>query len=490
MTHSITQKVESMTNDTQHISNALWSWSAVDLAKGIRTRQLSSREVVESCLERIDAINPIINAFTEVNHEQALAAADEADRAVACGDVLGPLHGVPLSTKVNIDQRGHATTNGVTLFAGNIATEDSPSIAKVRQAGAILTARSNVPAFSLRWFSNNNLHGDTLNPWNKGHTPGGSSGGAAAAIAAGMMPIAIGNDLGGSIRHPAYCCGVTGIRPTVGRVPRWFGPKNLDQPFCVQVMATDGPIARSVADLRLALSAMSGFDPKDLLSLPLSYNTQNSQSLKRVGLLRKSAEVTITPEVSAALDRAADYLSDAGYIVEEIELPFLEEAYRLWYLLALEEFREMLPLMEQAGDQGALTAIKYFFKVAGDWWGTQPTLSDYMHGYARRGSLITQLQTLLETYPVVLLPVSAEQAFTQNVDIESVESMRRVMKANWSMMGIANLGFPALSVPVGIENGLPCGVQLLGRRYRECDLFDAAQIIEARAGRLTPIDPR
>ncbi|WP_426119097.1 amidase [Pseudomonas sp. DSP3-2-2] len=477
-------------NNTPHTSNEPWTWSAVDLAKAIRTRQLSSREVVQSCLDRIDAINPIINAFTEVNHEEALASADEADRAVASGKLLGPLHGVPLSTKVNIDQTGRATTNGVTLFAGNIATEDSPSIAKLRQSGAILTARSNLPAFSLRWFSSNNLHGVTLNPWSKDHTPGGSSGGAAAAIAAGMMPLAIGNDIGGSIRYPAYCCGVTGIRPTVGLVPRWYGPKNLDQPLCVQVMATDGPIARNVGDLRLALSAMSGFDSRDLLSLPMPGNTKNAERPMRVGILRTSAATTTSKEVLEALDRAATYLSDAGYIVEEIELPFLEEAYRLWYLLAIEEFREMLPLMEQAGDQGALTAMKFTLEVAADWWGTLPTLRDYMHGYARRGSLIAQLQAVLESYPVILLPVSAEQPFPQNLDIESLEGMRRAVKANWSMMGIANLGFPAMSVPVGIESRLPCGVQLLGRRYREGDLFDAAEIIEARAGRLTPIDPR
>lgn len=477
-------------NNTPHRSNELWTWSATDLAKAIKTRQLSSREIVQSCLERIDTINPIINAFAEVHHEEALVAADEADRAVAAGEILGPLHGVPLSTKINIDQRGHATTNGVALFAGNIATEDSPSIAKVRQAGVILTARSNAPAFSLRWFSSNNLHGVTLNPWSKEHTPGGSSGGAAAAVAAGMMPLAIGNDIGGSIRHPAYCCGVTGIRPTVGLVPRWFGPKNMDQPLCVQVMATDGPIARSVGDLRLALSAMSGFDTRDPLSLPRYHNTENAKRPMRIGVLRKSATMPTSTEVSAALERAATYLSDAGYIVEEIELPFLEEAYRLWYLLAMEEFREMLPIMEQAGDQGALTAMKYFFDVAAGWWGTQPTLNDYMHGYARRGSLVAQMQAFLESYPVILLPISAEQAFPQNLDIESLEGSRRVTKANWSMMGIANLGFPAMSVPVGIDNKLPCGVQLLGRRYREEDLFDAAEVIEARAGRLTPIDPR
>lgn len=470
-------------------SNEPWAWSAVDLAKAIRTRKLSSREAVESCLTRIDAINPQINAFTEVNHEEALASADAADRALAAGEQLGPLHGVPLSTKVNIDQRGRATTNGVTLFANHMASEDSPSVARVRQAGAILAARSNVPAFSLRWFSSNVLHGVTLNPWDKGHTPGGSSGGAAAAVATGMMPLAIGNDIGGSIRHPAFCCGVTGIRPTVGRIPRWFGPTNMDQPLCVQAMATDGPIARSVGDLRLALSVMSGFDPRDPLSLPLPYTLEPAVRPIRVGVLRNTG-TPVTAAVEAALKDAASYLADAGYCVEEVELPILEEAYRLWYLLALQELQEITPLIEQSGDQGALQAMQYTCKVAKDWWGAEPSLSDFMHGYARRGTLIVQLQAFLETYPILLLPVSAEQAFPQDLDIENINGMRRAVEANWSMMAIANLGFPAMSVPIGVAGGLPCGVQLLGRRFREEDLLDAAEAIEARAGNLTPINPR
>lgn len=477
------------TTNTPLSSNEPWTWSAVDLAKAIRTRKLSSREAVESCLTRIDAINPQINAFTEVNHEEALASADAADRALAAGEPLGPLHGVPLSTKVNIDQRGRATTNGVTLFANHIASEDSPSVARVRQAGAILTARSNVPAFSMRWFSSNLLHGVTLNPWDKGHTPGGSSGGAAAAVATGMMPLAIGNDIGGSIRHPAFCCGVTGIRPTVGRIPRWFGPTNMDQPLCVQAMATDGPIARSVGDLRLALSVMSGFDPRDPLSLPLPYTLEPAVRPIRVGVLRNTGTPG-TAAVEAALNDAASYLADAGYSVEEVELPMLEEAYRLWYLLALQELQEVTPLIEQSGDEGALRAMQYTCEVAKDWWGAAPSLSDFMHGYARRGTLIVQLQAFLETYPILLLPVSAEQAFPQDLDIQNINGMRRAVEANWSMMAIANLGFPAMSVPVGVASGLPCGVQLLGRRFREEDLLDAAEVIEARGGNLTPINPR
>src|SRR5699024_3405832 len=168
----------------------LWRWTATELAYGIRTKLISSREATKSSLNRIEQINPKINAIAELIVEEALQAADAADKAVAEGETLGPLHGVPVATKINTDQADHATTDGVVSFRDNIASSDSPSIANLRNAGAVFVARSNVPAFSLRWFSNNDLHGSTLNPWDSSRTPGGSSGGASAAVASGMVPIA------------------------------------------------------------------------------------------------------------------------------------------------------------------------------------------------------------------------------------------------------------------------------------------------------------
>ncbi|MDB5732308.1 MAG: Asp-tRNAAsn/Glu-tRNAGln amidotransferase subunit and related amidase [Variovorax sp.] len=468
----------------------LWRWSASDMAHAVRTRAVSARELTQSCLRRIEAVNPRINALVEVFPEEALQMADAADQAVAKGAALGPLHGVPVAIKVNSDQAGHATTNGIGAFKDAVAREDGPHVANLRHAGAIFVGRSNTPAFSYRWFTTCDLHGRTLNPWDASRTPGGSSGGAAAAAASGMVPIAHGNDIGGSIRQPAYCCGITGLRPTVGRIPSWYGPTDADQPLSVQTMLTQGPLARCVGDLRLALTAMSDFDPRDLLHAPAPLSGAPLARPIRVALLRDVGVAKPAPAVEAALQQAAGWLEDAGYRVEEVQLPLLGEAYRLWYLLAMEEFRQIMPLVEQIGDAGMQKAAAHYYAVAKDWWGERPGLAEYMNGYARRGTLIVKLQQFLQDRPLVLLPVSAEQAFPQDLDIQSVESMRRVMAANWSMMAIPMLGFPALSVPTGVDQGLPVGVQLLGQRFREDTLLDAAEVIEARAGVFTPIDPR
>ena len=197
----------------------LWRWDAVELAAAIRTRTISSREAVASVLARLDAVNPALNAVTVLLADQALGAADRADAAVRRGEPLGPLHGVPVTIKENVDQTDAATANGVVAFKDLIATSDSPPVANWKRAGAVIVGRTNTPAFSFRWHTDNELRGRTWNPWKRELTPGGSSGGAAAALATGFAPLAHGNDLGGSIRYPAYCCGVAGIRPTLGRVP-------------------------------------------------------------------------------------------------------------------------------------------------------------------------------------------------------------------------------------------------------------------------------
>jgi amidase len=474
------------------LSGELWRSSACDLARGIRTRQISSREAVESCLARIDAVNPRLNALVEVSREEALAAADRADATVRSGETLGLLHGVPVSMKVNVDEAGHATTNGVASLRDNVAAIDGPTVAKMRAAGAVLVGRSNTPAFSFRWFTANDLHGRTKNPWDPRRTPGGSSGGAGSAAASGMVPIAHGNDIGGSIRYPAYACGVAGIRPTVGRVPSWFGPIDADESSSVQTMVAQGPLARTIGDLRLALDAMSGFDPRDPTNVPMPPASANPPLPRpiRVGLVRDVGAAAPAPAVREALDTAARWLEDAGYPVEEVELPVLEEAWRLWWLLALEEFRQLLPLVTEMGDDAIRRAAEHYFAVAAEWWGPAPSLTDYMNGYARRGTLIARLQAALAETPLVLLPVSAEQVFEDDADLTSVARTREVIAAQWPMMAVPLVGFPAIAVPTGIANDLPMGVQLLGPRFREDVLFDAAEVIEARAGLLTPIEPR
>ncbi|MGU3585453.1 amidase family protein [Rhodococcus sp. C26F] len=467
-----------------------WQWTATQMASAVATGLVSSREVVASCLERIDEVNPHLNALVEVRPEEALALADDADRRRSAGEELGPLHGVPVSIKVNSDQAGYATTQGVVAFRDAIAEEDSPHVASLRRAGAVLMGRSNSPAFAYRWFTNNDLHGRTLNPWDSSRTPGGSSGGASSAVASGMVPVAGGNDIGGSVRYPAYACGVVGLRPTVGRVAQTYHPDDVDASLSVQTMLVQGPLARSIADIRLTMSALGDFSPRDPAFVPGARAAARPERPLRVGLVRSLGVAEPTDAVNASLDQTAYWLQDLGYIVEEIELPVLAEAYRLWYLLCMEEFRLAMPMVEEVGDEGMQKAAAHYYAVASDWWGEKPTLETFINGYARRGTLIRELAKILDSYPIVLLPVSAEQAFEQDADIESVESMRRLMAAQASMMAIPVLGFPAMSVPTGIVGGLPTGVQLLGRRFDEDTLLDAAAIIEARAGTFTPIDPR
>jgi amidase len=468
-----------------------WRWPATQVARAVAAGQVSAREVTESCLTRIGAVNPQLNALVEVRAEQAMEAAAEADQRTAAGAELGPLHGVPVAIKANTDQAGYATTDGVVAFRDNIAAADSPQAASLRRAGAILVGRSNCPAFSFRWMTTNDLHGRTLNPWDRARTPGGSSGGASSAVAAGMVPIAHGNDIGGSIRYPAYTCGIAGLRPTPGRVASAFSPAETDFPLASQVMAVDGPLARSVSDIRLAMRGMADPDPRDPVHVPGAPAAPPAERPVRVALVRDHGAGTPAADaVGAALDQAAGWLGDAGYMVEEAELPLLAEAYRLWWLLVMEEFRLLMPMVEQMGDDGMKKAAEYYYSVAAEWWGSQPGLTEYLTGYARRGTLMRMLSEFMARYPLVLLPVSAEQAFGQDEDIASLDRARQVIAAQAPMMAVPVLGFPAVSVPTGVAGGLPAGVQLLGRRFDEDGILDAAEVIEARVGVLTPIDPR
>ena len=469
-------------------SDELWRWSAARLARAIAAREISSREAVASCCERIAAVNPAVNALVDVYAEEALEAADLADRMTVQGRAVGPLHGVPVAMKVNTDEAGKATTGGVVAHAGMVAAADSSTAAALRSAGAVFVGRSNVPAFSFRWVTDNELHGRTLNPWDATRTPGGSSGGAAAAVASGMVPIAHGNDIGGSIRYPAYACGIAGLRPTVGRLAS-SGPDGLDMPMSAHLMAVEGPLARSVEDVRLGYEAMTRFDARDAFYAHAATSPPARQP-RKVGLLRTVGVIDNSPAVDAALDSAAAALRSAGYEVDEIELPLLAEAYRLWYLLAVEEIRTIRPMMDALGGKSLQVAMEGVYATAADWWGPEPTLPEFIGGWARRNTLVTRLAAFLEEYPIVLLPVSAEQAFEQDADLAGLDASRRLAAVQWPCMAIPALGFPALSVPTGVADGLPVGVQLLGRRFDEESLLRAGEAVEARAGVFTPIDPR
>ena len=268
------------------MAGELWRKSASELAQRIRRRETTSREVVEAYLARIEDVNGHVNAITVVLAESALAAADAADQATP----TGPLHGVPFTIKENIDCVGSPTTDGVPAFAERLPSRDAPVVSRMKGAGTIPLARTNLPEFGSRLDTDNPLRGRTRNPWDGARTPGGSSGGEGAALATGMTPIGLGNDIGGSVRNPAYCCGIASLKPTQGRIPRASAFEPQDMGMSGQAMLVEGPMARSVADLRLALSILAGRDIRDPRSVdaPLQGPAPTR---------RRAALVTQVPEI-------------------------------------------------------------------------------------------------------------------------------------------------------------------------------------------------
>lgn len=263
------------------ISSELWRASASDLARAIRNRSVSSREVIEAHLGRIEQVNPRINALTQVLAEQALCMADQADALAAQDQWMGPLHGVPFTIKENIDLAGSPTTSGVVAFRQNIPTEDAPLVAQLKAAGAIPLGRTNMPAFGMRWHTDNELYGPTLNPWSTAHSPGGSSGGEAAALATGMTPLGTGNDYAGSLRLPSQACGTMALRPSYGRVAAASQHEELS--LMLQLGSVEGPMARNTRDLALLFRSMIGPDSRDpwWVPAPTPAHPQAYQSMLR-----------------------------------------------------------------------------------------------------------------------------------------------------------------------------------------------------------------
>ena len=463
----------------------MWQLTATEAAAAIAAGSLSSREVVRAALDRIAATNPAVNALVEVDAENALAAADRADRARKDRRPLGVLHGLPVATKVNSDQAGHATTDGVAAFRDRIAAEDSPVIANLRKAGAVIVGRTNTPAFSHNWFTDNDLHGATVNPWDRQRTPGGSSGGAAAAVATGMCALAQGNDLGGSVRFPAFACGIAGLRPTVGRIPGHLSTVELITPITAQLMGVQGPLARTVADLRAGFEAMAADDSRDPFWVPAPLDGPPLDRPIRVALCPDPFG-DATPEIKDAVAAAGAHLADAGYQVDAIDLPKIREAADLWNQLVpnVDRFGVEEPLLRLGDDRARRN---YRAHAA---YSPELSAEDLLHALERRVPLIQAWQLFLDRYPVVVLPVCHEPPFPVAVNqTADAAVLHRMIDSQRSLVATAALGFPSVALPTGTTRSGPVGVQVLSRRFREDVCLAAAEAIEARAGRLTPIDP-
>ena len=461
----------------------LWQLPATELAARIRAREVSSREVLEAHLERVDAVNPHVNAVVRVLADEARAAADAADRAVAAGAPLGTLHGVPCTVKENIDLAGTPTTQGIRALAEAVAPTDAPTVERMRAAGAIPFARTNLPDLGLRVHTHSELHGLTRNPWNPDVTAGGSSGGEAAALASGMSPLGLGNDIGGSLRNPAHCCGVSSIKPTCGVVPIATSIPPEDPLLSAQLMLAEGPMARSIADVRTALVALAGQHVRDPRSVPAMLTDAAAGSRLRVAVLADPPGGTTDPGIAAVVRSVGDQLADAGHDVVEAVPPDYELALLLWAQLLIDDVRAQKDVLDAVmGDAGRAIIASFDTRYP-------PTeLPNVQLMHAERSRVQRAWALFFAEHPVLIAPVWARPAFAHDADLDPeqvdlVDWIRPVLHANL-------LGLPAAVTPGGLSDGLPVGVQVMGDRFSDLRCLSVAGEIERLVGPLTPIEPR
>ena len=462
--------------------NELWRCSATELAELIRRGEVSSRDVVEAHLARIGDVNDDVNAVTMTLEESALALADAADAANAI-ERLRPLHGVPYTLKENIDLVGTPTTQGLPSLADAIPSANSPIVDRMNSAGAIPIARTNLPEAGLRIDTENPLRGRTFNPWNKKLTPGGSSGGEAVAIATGMSPMGLGNDIGGSLRNPAYCCGIAALKPTAGRVPfaiegevGGLGAASLE-------FVSDGPMARTVADLRLGLSIIAGRHAKDprTVDVPL---TGPVPSPLRAGIVTSIPGCELPPATIAAIEESGEILSGQGWEVTTVEPPELERVLDVWGNILLEGMadglEEMSNLLSPEIHQQLIEVEKYFNPGSGS---LNTTLGE------RQRLRILWSQFLTE-HTVVVGPTWTNLPFPCNADLVPVSGAELVVNTLRFIVPGNALGIPGLALPMGVADGLATGVQIYADLWRDDLCLLAGQCIERGVDAITPIDPK
>ncbi|MBS0221751.1 MAG: amidase [Proteobacteria bacterium] len=463
----------------------LWQLDATDLAQLIRNGQASAVEAVDSVLKRLHKVNPAINAVVRVYEAEARAAAETADAARARGHALPPLHGVPVTIKINVDVAGQPTDNGVVPLKDLIAQEDSPVVANLKHAGAIVIGRTNAPAFSMRIFSDNALHGRTLNPRDPSVTPGGSSGGAGAATATGIGAIAHGNDIGGSVRIPAYCNGVVGLRTGFARIPS-FNPTsaNVGRPPGAVLMAVQGPHTRTVRDARLALEVMARGDRRDWRWNDVPMQGPPPARPIKVAIVSEFPGTKTHPAQTAAVRQAGKHLQAAGYVVEEILPPDLERGVDLWHMICVTDvFGGLWPQMQKMGDPDGIAAMRCWLELY------KPVdLATYISALMEREGMLFRWMSFLQQWPLVILPTLADLPPKQVADV-TVEGQRQVLDSMRPALIAPLLGLPGLAVPVSSHGKLRTGVQIMAMRNREDLCLDAGEVIEAAEGVVTPVDP-
>jgi amidase len=457
--------------------------SAVDLASRIRRRQVSAREVMAAHLRRIEAVNPKVNAIVTLVAERAMADAARADEMTARGGTLGPLHGLPVAHKDLVETAGIRTTRGSPFYRDTVPTRDALLVTRIRAAGAVTLGKTNTPEFGSGSQTFNTIFGATRNPYDPSKTCGGSSGGAAVALACGMVPIADGSDTGGSLRNPAAFCNVVGIRPSPGRVPSESGSWNP--------LSVSGPMARSVADLALFLSAIAGPDPRSPLSIQedgARFRTPLGRRFKgvRVAWWRGLGGIPFEPEIRTVVDSNRKVFEDLGCVVEEAEPDFAGVAEAFGVLRYAANYPQYAPLVAQR-PEWVKDTIR--FEVAA---AERATAADVGRALARQAQMHVQSRQFFEKYDYFILPVTQVAPFDVETPypkaIAGVEMASYIdwMRSCWYVTFMSN---PAMSVPCGFTaSGLPVGLQIVGRHRDEWSVLQLGQAFEdaTKHGRRRP----
>ncbi|HXF82942.1 MAG TPA: Asp-tRNA(Asn)/Glu-tRNA(Gln) amidotransferase subunit GatA [bacterium] len=462
------------------------------LLADLRARVLAPSELMRACLDRIAALEPTLHAFLALDPDRAMAQARAWDERYARGEMVPPLAGLPVAVKDNLCTTDFPTTCGSRILEGWISPYDATAVTRLRQAGAIVVGKTNLDEFAMGSSTENSAFGPTRNPWDPSRVPGGSSGGSAAAVAAGCVPLALGSDTGGSIRQPAGFCGIVGVKPTYGRVSRYglvAFASSLDQ---------IGPLARTVADAALLLEVVAGCDPADATSVdtpvpPYRQALEEGVRGLRVGVVREAFGDGLAPEVRDAVQTAARVLAEAGAALTDVSLPTIPYALPTYYLLATSEAsanlarydgvryglrvpsRDLRTMYTATRRAGFGAEVKRRIML-----GTYALSAGYYEGFFLKAQQVRTLirrdfEAAFARADLLLLPTSPTVPFPLG---ERVDDPLQMYLADVYTIPVNLAGLPAISIPCGLPGGLPVGLQLIGRPFEEPVVLRAAHAYE------------
>lgn len=463
--------------------------SAVVMAQQVREKKISPVELIDAHLAKIGRLNPKLNAFVHLDAERARRDARTAEDEVVRGNPLGPLHGVPISIKSSLDVAGMRCESGTRLRAGQIASQDAPLVERLRHAGAIVLGVTNTPELLMAWETDNLLCGRTNSPWDLERTPGGSSGGEAAAIAAGMSAGGVGSDGGGSIRVPAHFSGICGLKPTPGRIPSTGHFPASGGPFAL--LGVVGPMARSVADLKALFEVLQGPDDGDTCAAPVPLRWPGKHEIRklRIGYFEDDGRMPVTPETRVAVRTAADALRSAGFQVEHFRPEGLEEARVLWKKFFVVAGGMLIRPMFHGREHDLSPILKQFL----EWSAAEPSLTadTMLEAWIGRDTLRARFLAQMRQYPMLLCPAAAIPAFRHGERSWTIDGKTVTYLDAWSYTEWFNLlGNPGAVVPVSHSvEGLPIGVQIVGRPWEEEQVLSVATVLEEQCGawRIPPL---